>query len=671
MTERLTIRLVLLWSLLLLPFTSSFQSISLVSRTAEDQLTIRVPPCSSSTTNSNPSLNTNKNTNGQTGSLDVIKPDKSFRSTNNGEVSLVSMNILAPSYNSLSIENFKERTEFLERDRKDRVPLAIQMAKQYNADILCLQEVEGGTDELESTLKELLAAPIGNSANVEERLQGYDTFLWSSLLPNRADNVVGNCVAWRSDRHKLVAVDCFKRGMVCQIQEVDKPGNVEAGATFCVANVHLPAKPSNIMGRLKTMSLIIQKMTRYDSPVRHSPLDGLLLVAGDFNCDQNSVTAKLLTTGSSPYGNIKDRNYRANISKASAFTMKHDYRFKDVYEGNRDDVAPVTVSLTGRGPGCMDQLFFAQNDAKKQARQNSRPLNVANGIIKPGRKKNMGKRKVRRQRVAWMLKREIIQSSLPTAVQVESILATVFGPDDKRLEIINNGLPNVKNGFPSDHIPIGALFVPNKNNREMKEEYDTEKTNEKTIVSPKEDPTNTPCEPNKSGTSSNVQKRREVSITSVSTRRRHNLVLGCVAQWLTERGANDIHRDQPLYKLKFAQGAKKLKKKSRAPDLVCRLGNSLIIVEITVSGKPDFVRLSKLEKYEDLEKILQSSPSVQDAGLTVHFPFVILLDEFGGIPKATRQDILELAKLTESSDEKAESDAQRFCNHLQGIFNGI
>jgi endonuclease/exonuclease/phosphatase family metal-dependent hydrolase len=272
-----------------------------------------------------------------------------------GEVSIVTMNILAPFYNALAVENWDDRMDFLKKDRTERVPLAINMAKQHNADILCLQEVEGGTDELESVLKHLLAEPL-TVDDGNHKLEGYDMFLWSSLLPNRADNVVGNCVAWRSSRHKLVAVDSFKRGMVCQMQEIDQ------GATFCVANVHLPARPSNVMGRLKSMSHTIEKMARLDPKMRKSPLDGLCIVAGDFNCDQNSVTAKLLTTGYSPYGNLKDRNYKANVSKASAFMMRHDYRFKDVYEKRRD-VAPVTVSLTGRGPGCTDHLFFAQNRA--------------------------------------------------------------------------------------------------------------------------------------------------------------------------------------------------------------------------------------------------------------------------------------------------------------------
>jgi hypothetical protein len=436
----------------------------------------------------------------------------------------------------------------------------------------------------------------------------------------------------------------------------------------------LPAKPSNVMGRLKSMSHTIQKMTRYDPKVRKSPLDGLFVVAGDFNCDQNSVTAKLLTTGYSPYGNLKDRNYKANVSKASAFMMRHDYRFKDVYEERRD-VAPVTVSLTGRGPGCTDHLFFAQNRAAtKSPPAATQPVKAVVGA-KPSSKQG-GKRMVRRQRVARIQSRRTIQLNLPTAMSVGSILATISGPNDtQRLETINNGLPNLEKGFPSDHIPIGALFVPDedysKKNSDCQKENTDPEEDEPNMASIEE--ASTTSELTKSnGVSSSVLKRREAATASVGVKRRHNVVLRCVTEWLTGRGAYDIHRDQPLYKLKFAQGAGKLNKKSRAPDLVCCLGNSLVVIEVTVSGKPDSARLSKLKKYEDLETILQASPSVKEEGLTVYSPFVILLDEHGGIPEETRQDILELARLTSSStEEQAETDTQRFCNHLRGVFNNI
>eukprot|EP00980_Cylindrotheca_fusiformis_P015185 scaffold4204_cov140-Cylindrotheca_fusiformis.AAC.4 len=598
-------------------------------------------------------------------STDNITPNEFFRYTEPGEVSVVSMNILAPSYNSLSIDSWDERTEFLKRDREERVPLAIQMAKQHNADILCLQEVEGGTNDLEAALKRSLEEPL----QIEnELLSGYDMFLWTSLLPKREDNVVGNCIAWRSSRHSLAAVDCFKRGMICQMTEVHPN---DKGGTFCVANVHLPAKPSNIMGRLKTISKTIQKMSRYDKKERKSPLDGLFIVAGDFNCDQNSVTAKLLTTGYSPYGNLKDRNYKANVSKASALMMKHDYRFKDVYEDRRD-IAPVTVSLSGRGPGCMDQLFFAQASRASKASKGAtqRTVEVA-ANPKPPRKG--GKRRVRRQRVAWVQSRRIIQLSLPTAIRVESVLATISGPDDtQRLETIYAGLPNVEKGFPSDHVPIGALFVPDNNiSTNTADELEAENTDTHEMKGNEVSLDESSELRLSSGVSSNVARRREAATLSVGVRRRHNAVLQCVTKWLTERGAYDIHCDEPLYKLKYTKDVTKLKKKSRAPDLVCSLGKSLVVIEITVSAQPDSARRSKLKKYEDLSKVLEECPSVQDAGLTVQCPFVILLDEYGGIPEETKHDILELARLTSFSsiEEQAEADAQRFCNHLQGIFN--
>ena len=58
------------------------------------------------------------------------------------------MNLLAPFYNSLQLPRKTttdyERWEFLNNDRTQRVPKSIEMAKRTNADVLCLQEIEGG-----------------------------------------------------------------------------------------------------------------------------------------------------------------------------------------------------------------------------------------------------------------------------------------------------------------------------------------------------------------------------------------------------------------------------------------------------------------------------------------------------------------------------------------------
>jgi mRNA deadenylase 3'-5' endonuclease subunit Ccr4 len=127
-----------------------------------------------------------------------VAPDQSFRETTQGELSVVTFNMLAPFYNSLAIDDWQQREAFAKEDRATRVPLAVQMAKQANGDILCLQEVEGGP-ELEPILAKLLAEPYGDT-------QGYDSFLWAPLMPKRIGDVVGLCVAWRSQRHRVSTV---------------------------------------------------------------------------------------------------------------------------------------------------------------------------------------------------------------------------------------------------------------------------------------------------------------------------------------------------------------------------------------------------------------------------------------------------------------------------------
>jgi hypothetical protein len=451
--------------------------------------------------------------------------------------------------------------------------------------------------------------------------------------------------------------------MICQLAEATSVDTI--GATFAIANVHLPARPSNILGRLHTMSNTIAKIAGYDAPRRSSPLDGLLMVCGDFNCDETSVTARLLRTGHSPYGNVKDRNYKANVSKAAASQMRHGYRFQNIYTPEvRTNYAPVTVSLTGRGPGCMDQLFYAQLDkAPKIQRNNITPPPKSESKIR----QVSGKRKSRRDKAVRLRRRESSwtkNSNLPaTRMQVGAVLATIHGPDDtERLEIIHNGLPNVEEGFPSDHIPIGALFVANPDyDKEEDDEDDDEVELSATTLDADERPPN-------NGVSS---QRRQFS-SAVSVRRRHNAVLRCVADWLVQRGATDVLRDQPLYKNKFAQGVAQLTKKSRAPDLICVLGNNnLVIVEVTVSANPDAVRQQKLEKYSDLAELLSESPAVQEAGLLVRGPFVILLNDMGRIPEETKNDLVALAMLSGSTnsitEEEGRADAQRFCNRLQAM----
>jgi hypothetical protein len=623
--------------------------------------------------------------------IGVLCPGDAFRDTKLGELSVTSCNLLAPYYHALALHDVPARLEFAQQDRSARFPLALKMAKQTNADFLLLQEIEGGP-VYEPPLAQLLNEPVSDT------ILGYDSYLWVPLLPNKPDHPIGLCVAWRSEKHELVAHEGYKRGMVCQFREKQHGGDENSSSsvgTFALANVHLPARPNQILGRLVYMSKTVQTLAAMDIPTRASPLDGVLLVGGDWNCDQNSVTARLLTHGWVSPGNVRDRNYKATVSKAIAARMGHGYRFKDVYGDPpqlRQHYAPVTVSLHGRGPGCMDHLFYTQAPLPPTGyRQRSQPDGAAssptllkqqvNSITSQG-KLSMSKRKVRREKATRLRRTSRGNTgsggSFRPHVQVESVLATVAGSEDvERLALIHQGLPNVKHGFPSDHIPIGALFVPrsefdmgiDSNQPKPTEISESDTTSQSALASS--------SFTSPGGISAGVQRRRDAGIQSTSVRRRHNLVLRTVADWLESSSRSSISvfmiRDQPLYKNPLTKDLVGLTKKSRAPDLVCILGDALVIVEISVVAKTkvESVVQQKNEKYKDLPTLLQSSSKIQEEGLMVVLdPVIIVLDdECKDIPESTVQATATLASFLYPKDpEAARFETSRLCQILQSLF---
>ena len=563
---------------------------------------------------------------------EIIRPGGAFRDTEAGELSVASLNLLAPSYHWLGLGT-DEKDAVIEDDRQKRVPMAIRMAKQTNADVLCLQEVEGGSNE--KLLREILQEPQGNS-------RGYDSYIWSALHPNRKGDTVGLCVAWRSNKHNLISPDSLRRGMVVQLEEI------ETGATFCIGNVHLPAKPAAIEGRLKAMSTTIKSMASCESPRMMSALDGTAIVAGDFNCDQNSVAAKLLETGFAPHGTLNERNYKAKVTKDAAFGMKHSFRFKDVYARElRQLAAPVTVSLSGRGPGCMDHIFYASRDNRR----------IASMPTRNGSEQFVGKRKARRQNAQQRVADANVEH--PSPLRVETVLSTIDPDDPMRSQVIADGLPNVLAGFPSDHIPIGVLFSPEPS-------YTRDDLISDTTLDERD---NAQQDIQQGAISANARRRREAYSRSLVVRRRHNAILRAVSEWLVARGALQLIRDQTLSKWSWLEGVPNVSGKLRAPDLCCVLNDNLVVVEVTVANKPDQMRRTKLNKYNDLAEILRAAPAAKC--LEISDTFVILMDENGDIPEATRQDIVRLAEL--STVNKGDSDefmheAKLFCNHLQRVF---
>jgi endonuclease/exonuclease/phosphatase family metal-dependent hydrolase len=689
--------------------------------------------------------------------IQVILPGSAFGASGPGEVSVVSMNVLAPSYHYLSLVDPQERMAAIQHDRQTRVPLAFQMAKQTNADVLCLQEVEqySYTYKHKDKYKDKDKYKYNNTH--DETLESllapeYNAHFWSPLQPPKSttdetsDCVVGLCVAWKSSKHRLVRPTPtptptpsmgYRRGMMVQLQDV------ETGTIMSIANLHLHAKASAIDRRLKTMAATIQRLQQ------QSTTANLSIIAGDFNCDPGSVTHRLATTGHVASGTLRERNYKIRLPRDVAKAMRHNRAFTSIYEGSQQLLAPITVSLTGRKPACMDHILFATTATS------GIPLGGPSAPLMDKRKakrlaqRDKGKSKATRRDAFLQQQQEeeetvdeeeaLDSSSLactpPTpdsssrsrsgnnnnnnnnnhqyGMKVQAVLATVVPDDEIRLQMILKGLPNIEAGFPSDHLPIGALLVPifssgytttddtndtattstTATSRIRKEREGGDVMIPKTVQEPHDEPVNesantpstriadTYTPTTRDSVSNNslqyrcqgaisvtARRRRQAHALSVVIRQRHNVVLGEVAEWLTTSlGATRFIRDKPLREWnwfndngiinnKDNNNAPKIQltNKLRAPDLCCVLnGNTLVIVEVTVgkSAKLEQLRKQKQVKYQDLASILRQSPVVRETGLSVaDHALVVVLDNDGQVSKETLEDLQQLVRLAKNDD---------------------
>mmetsp|Transcript_8138 Transcript_8138/g.11725 ORF Transcript_8138/g.11725 Transcript_8138/m.11725 type:complete len:636 (+) Transcript_8138:96-2003(+) len=566
----------------------------------------------------------------------VLPPNGSFRSTISGELSVASMNILAPTLHSLS-EPEATREQHAAIDRKERVPSSIRMAKQSGADILCLQEVEG-VEHLPFLEELLLCDETREDGSIS---RGYDSFSWSPLHPHRAGEVVGLCVAWRSDRHTLASSHGFRRGQVVQLQEMD------GGSTFCIGNVHLPARPSDIYGRLKAVSTLCRRIEdcrlhKHSS----SPLDGAAFVMGDFNCDASCSPVSFLRDGYQPHGIIFERNHRHKISKNDAKKFRHGLRFLDAYGPNlRKSQASITVSLTGRGPGSMDHVLYTPGRWGKTKAASRKIISSDFAVLAGG-----GRRQKRRLRAESKVEARVSLEP-PSMLRVDSVLATI-DPDDKdRTQIIVDGLPNLGAGFPSDHLPVGVLFTPT--------EEEEDNTDVNMVGSGKDEDISLGDESqsNEETTPTVTKRRRGARSMAVVTRQRHNALLRALSTWLRSRGVTDVIQDSPLYQWHWVEGLEYLRKKMRAPDLCCVAPKDgvLMMIEVTVSKSPTSVRKHKEKKYHDLAPILSSAPKVKGASLSVLDAFVVVVNEEGTLPPETINTLESLALLTAANDESKQN----------------
>ena len=550
--------------------------------------------------------------------VEIIPPGGRFRETKPGEFSIVTYNALAPLYHTLRLP-IEERDVALVVDRSTRVPHSIATAIRTGADVLCLQEVEGGVEEL-TKLRKLLLSADGN---------GYDECLWTPLNPKRIErgDMVGLATAWRSSKFRLVGQDLYRRGMVVQLQDI------VTNATVCIGNVHLPARPAAVEARLRFTASTVRRLRQQQlaSGGGGAGGGGPAILCGDLNCEDGAPNLRYLERGHVPHGTLRDRNYRMRISKKAASALGHPLRFQHAY-ANEPDCAAVTVSLRGRGPGCMDHLYYTPNPPRKS-------VSAVESYGVPVREKK-GKRSSRRDRIST--RPQSYSSAQQPNIQVASLLATTDQNNTERTQLIRDGLPNESASFYSDHLPVGALFVP-VTSRPRTSSNSRSSTGSTT----------------RGGLSTQAQQRRTTFRKSAVVRQRHNAILRVIVDTLQRDFVAPILRDVPLYKWPWIQqrqrqgcatGTNTIKKKGRAPDLCCLIDQTLIVLEVTVvaAEKVNDAYREKRDKYQDVINTLAADDSVavQQAGLSVvDHALVICLDESGNLATESQQDLKHLVKL--------------------------
>uniref|UniRef100_A0A7S3L5L5 Endonuclease/exonuclease/phosphatase domain-containing protein n=1 Tax=Amphora coffeiformis TaxID=265554 RepID=A0A7S3L5L5_9STRA len=356
---------------------------------------------------------------------------------------------------------------------------------------------------------------------------------------------------------------------------------------------------------------------------------GPAILCGDLNCEPKAPNLRYLERGYTPHGTLRDRNYRMRLSKKAAGALSHSLRFQHAY-ADQPDCAAVTVSLQGRGPGCMDHLYYTPNLPRKSV----------STVVPSAVPVKKGKRSSRRERASTR-PYSFLSAQQPN-IQVAALLATVDESDPERTQLIRDGLPNESAGFYSDHLPVGALFVPVASSTRS---ATTTRGSTTTSTS-------------SSGISAQAQQRRATFRKSAVIRQRHNAVLRAIVDTLQQDFVAPILRDVPLYKWPWIQpqrpgrttGGSVMKKKGRAPDLCCVVDQTLIVLEVTVvaAEKVNDAYQEKRDKYQDVMDILATvdSVAVQQAGLSVgDHALVICLDEAGNLASQSQQDLEHLVKL--------------------------
>ncbi|XP_078130852.1 protein angel homolog 2 isoform X1 [Sander vitreus] len=175
-----------------------------------------------------------------------------------------------------------------------RLPNLLAEIQQYNADILCLQEVQ--EDHYENQIKPALQA-LGYHCEYKKRTGGKPDGCAVVFKTSRLSLLSSNPVEFLRPGDTLLDRDNV--GLIVLLQPVDAMSQSDPSAFICVANTHLLYNPRRGDIKLAQLAILLAEINRLSRLPDGAPSP--VVLCGDFNSTPRSPLYSFLTTGCLKY----------------------------------------------------------------------------------------------------------------------------------------------------------------------------------------------------------------------------------------------------------------------------------------------------------------------------------------------------------------------------------
>ncbi|KAL1124066.1 hypothetical protein AAG570_001836 [Ranatra chinensis] len=286
----------------------------------------------------------------------------------NDSFRIVSYNILAEFYTETEVA----RNEMFSHCPVDA--LSLDYRKQlylkelfgYNADIICLQEVDQKVFNFDlqymfnkrdmNGIYSLKTGAVNEGIAIfysTKKFRLKDSY--SVVLAEEIDTNPIFSHIWETIKDNKIVVDNFKSKPTVMLILVLEPVGVE-GEVLIVGNIHMYYSPDKEYIRLLQGGMFLSLIDHVAKNVVKS-VPGIrpsVVMCGDFNSSPECGLYALMTTGHIP-DDIGDWKCDEN-EMVSGLTLRHPYSISSAYG------TPEYTNLTANFSGCLDYIYF-QNDA--------------------------------------------------------------------------------------------------------------------------------------------------------------------------------------------------------------------------------------------------------------------------------------------------------------------